>query len=67
MENLFTYSTEDQLLYNFNFQIIANSQIKITIQKIYKDNTILNLPYISIYNLNYLNERLEKFIHFNKK
>ena len=66
MESLFTYSTEDQLLYNFNFQIIEDSQIKVTIQKIYKDNTILNLPYVSIYSLNYLNERLEKFIHFNK-
>lgn len=42
MESLFTYSTEDQLLYNFNFQIIEDSQIKVTIQKIYKDNTILN-------------------------
>ena len=66
MESLFTYTTEDQLLYNFNFKIIADRQIKVIIQKINKDNTILNIPYVSIYSLNYLNERLEKIIHFNK-
>ena len=65
MENLLTYTTEEKLLFNFNFQINENKEIKITIQEINKDNTITTLPYISVYNLNYLNERLGKFIRFD--
>ena len=36
-----------------------------TIQEINQDETITSLPYISVYNLNYLNQRLEKVIHFD--
>ena len=65
MENLLTYTTEEKLNFNFNFIINESNEIKITIQEINKDNTITTLPYISVYNLNYLNERLEKIIHFD--
>ena len=65
MDNLFTYSTEEKLLFNFNFTLNEKNEIKITIQEINQDETITSLPYISVYNLNYLNQRLEKVIHFN--
>ena len=65
MDNLFTYSTEEKLFFNFNFTLNEKNEIKITIQEINQDETITSLPYISVYNLNYLNQRLEKFIHFN--
>ena len=65
MESLFTYTTEEQLLYNFCFKIVDNNQIKITIQEINKNDTITNEPYISLYYLDYLNERLGKIINFD--
>ena len=66
MESLFTYTTDEKYTFNFNFNILENNEIKITIQEIEKNNIIISLPYISIYNLDYLNERLGKFINFNK-
>ena len=65
MESLFTYTTDQQLLYNFCFNIVDNNQIKITIQEINKNNTITSEPYISLYYLDYLNERLGKIINFD--
>lgn len=67
MESLFTYTTEEQLSFNFTFNILSENEIKIIIQEINKDNAIINAPYISVYNLNYLNKRISKFIHFNNK
>ena len=65
MNNLFTYATEEKLFFNFNFTLNEKNEIKITIQEINQDETITSLPYISVYNLNYLNQRLEKVIHFD--
>ena len=66
MDSLFTYTTEEQLIFNFNFEIVEKTQIKITIQQINKDNTKTTLPFISMYSLAYLNERLGKINQFNK-
>jgi hypothetical protein len=49
MDNLFTYSTEEKLLFNFNFTLNEKNEIKITIQEINQDETITSLPYISVY------------------
>ena len=65
MESLFNYITEEQIIFNFLFDIIKPNGIKITIQEINKDNTTTTNPYISVYNLDFLNDRLGKFIHFN--
>ena len=65
MESLFTYTTEEKLSYNFCFNIEDNNQIKITIQEINNNNTIVSEPYISIYNLDFLNERLGNIIRFD--
>ena len=66
MESLFNYKTEEELIYNFRFDLIENNEIKITIQEINKDNTSTTNPYISVYNLDFLNDRLGKFINFQK-
>ena len=64
MESLFTYTTEEKLSYNFCFNIVDNNQIKITIQEINNISTIVE-PYISIFNLDFLNERLGSIIRFD--
>ena len=46
MDNLFTYSTEEKLFFNFNFTLNEKNEIKITIQEINQDETITSLPYI---------------------
>ena len=53
-------------MFNFTFEKKDKKEIKIIIQEINKDNAITSLPYISVYNLDYLNERLGKIITFNK-
>lgn len=66
MESLFTYKTEEQLIFNFTFEIKGKKEIKLIIQEINKDNTKTSLPYISVYNLDYLNERFGKIFSFKK-
>ena len=65
MESLFSYKTDENFIFNFSFNIIGEKEIKIIIKEINQDNTITNPEYISLYNIDYLNERLEKIIHFN--
>ena len=65
MESLFNYTTDEQLIFNFRFDITKKNELKLTFQKINKNNTITDLPYISVYNFDFINERLSKFTHFN--
>ena len=66
MESLFNYTTEEELIFNFHLELIDKNLIKIIIQEINKDNTTTTNPYISVYNLDFLNDRLGKFVNFKK-
>ena len=66
MESLFNYKTEEELIFNFVFELKDENSIKIVIQEINKDNTTTTNPYISVYSLDFLNDRLGKFINFKK-